>query len=1251
LAAATAADRVKSRVSPFYFTAPANGADGTSPVAVSLDVVAGQLVVVFGEDVVAGATGRVLLYDCGPSQDCSAAVWQLATTTTFSDNTMTVAMLGSDGVTAMPLEQGRRYKLALEADAVKDAANNAVAATNMEIYVGEGMAAGPVLDTDASLPQTRAAGTLNPKENIVLRFNEEVQAGTGVIEIRTAGCTDTAGWADTNGNGCAAYEAYNLCTAAGDDGPGLARIGSSDTVADLANNGDGAASCCVCQGAISAGAGALWGFVDVKDAFIQGKTVVVDVSGMQPYNGAAASVTLPAGGYFAVVGAGALLDAATGTRASAKTNTDSFAIIQVAAENADALAPTIVAHDPVINLASPSLKIMWSEAIAVGTSACIITLQDCGVDNVCWNADDTDIPVATADLTVGTGETRASPYGLLTISSTALTDAVVADRKYELRLCSGIIVDTNSNTNGAGIALNFFTGSAGVDSGSYLVREMKKCVAETGSVAAGHLMVHELSAKAAADLCYPKCSMGCVGPNCHCSGFDGMAGAMDAVLCLPAHLCKEACDGHEMCSGFSMHKDMSQCMLSHRDRCNLGSAQYTTQLHTSWNHYERRSGRACAEPRDFGVSVGDLFVSPRVHQGVDFVLHPEQSGSLEVTAATGQRLTDDGLSTQRLMVVPCGEAAATVTATPAAATATALVAAMQAAAGYDQLPFALSIDGAAVLVTFKTPGARAAVTLSTAADVTVGAVTAPALTTATFRVPGSATVAEVQALAPAALALVAYTLNTAGSVTATPATATGAALATALQAAPVYASLPFTVAAEGSNIVATFKTEGARLMATLTTAAGVTTASVRTRGSATVNEVQLLAPAAVTAVAHTMAPGVGCSQAGPTSPTILVPCGETVGSVTATPATATASALATAVAAAPGYGRMPFTVSVDGTDVLVTFKAPGAQLLATLSTETAVITAAVHTQGTATVAEVQKFVAATVQQVAHTLSPGVDCSGGGSSHRMMIIPCAGTCGVHRPSKEVTRCGTAAGSVTATPAAATAAGLVTAMGAAPGYSLLPFTVTVDGTAVLVTFKTPGARLPATLSTTAGVTTATVRVPGTATVAEVQALAPAAITLVAHTVSPGVDCSDVTTWRDFKPRNTVTDAAHVDTQNPGTALAAVAEAVVDTGYSSSSVLRFAPVAVNGGKYKVCLCDSLLEGSLVSGAGVACSSQANYNIEIGTLHVSGLSCLLRDSKLRKGECVSMYSGGLRCYRTGEVVTIAPMASTVPPLPRVEF
>merc|ERR1712098_1046510 len=45
-------------------------------------------------------------------------------------------------------------------------------------------------------------------------------------------------------------------------------------------------------------------------------------------------------------------------------------------------------------------------------------------------------------------------------------------------------------------------------------------------------------------------------------------------------------------------------------------------------------------------------------------------------------------------------------------------------------------------------------------------------------------------------------------------------------------------------------------------------------------------------------------------------------------------------------------------------------------------------------------------------------------------------------------------------------------------------------------------------------------------------------------------------------------------------------------------------------------------------SCASDADYRIEVGTVHASGVSCLLSRPKLQRTSCFPQELGGLRCH-----------------------
>jgi len=75
----------------------------------------------------------------------------------------------------------------------------------------------------------------------------------------------------------------------------------------------------------------------------------------------------------------------------------------------------------------------------------------------------------------------------------------------------------------------------------------------------------------------------------------------------------------------------------------------------------------------------------------------------------------------------------------------------------------------------------------------------------------------------------------------------------------------------------------------------------------------------------------------------------------------------------------------------------------------------------------------------------------------------------------------------------------------------------------------------------------------------------------------------------------------------------------------MLRFKPLQFkSGGTFKLCFCDSS-----ILRPGSACLTERDYKIEVGTIHASGVSCLIANPQLQRVSCATQFHGGLRCYR----------------------
>jgi hypothetical protein len=80
-----------------------------------------------------------------------------------------------------------------------------------------------------------------------------------------------------------------------------------------------------------------------------------------------------------------------------------------------------------------------------------------------------------------------------------------------------------------------------------------------------------------------------------------------------------------------------------------------------------------------------------------------------------------------------------------------------------------------------------------------------------------------------------------------------------------------------------------------------------------------------------------------------------------------------------------------------------------------------------------------------------------------------------------------------------------------------------------------------------------------------------------------------------------------------------------WSWKQMLRFAGFEVtSGGTFKVCFCEA-------SQTSAGCQTKGDYNIEVGTLHSSGVSCLIENPLFQRHTCVGQLWGvnSNRCYK----------------------
>jgi hypothetical protein len=103
-----------------------------------------------------------------------------------------------------------------------------------------------------------------------------------------------------------------------------------------------------------------------------------------------------------------------------------------------------------------------------------------------------------------------------------------------------------------------------------------------------------------------------------------------------------------------------------------------------------------------------------------------------------------------------------------------------------------------------------------------------------------------------------------------------------------------------------------------------------------------------------------------------------------------------------------------------------------------------------------------------------------------------------------------------------------------------------------------------------------------------------------------------------------------------------AAQDPGNSWGEILRFEGVTfAQGGEFKLCFCDSSLLGP-----NEICGQPEHFSVEVGTVHATGLQCLLSKPEMTRGTCVPQLYGGLRCYEgPGKTVDVPEDYLAVPP------
>mmetsp|Transcript_44695 Transcript_44695/g.101088 ORF Transcript_44695/g.101088 Transcript_44695/m.101088 type:complete len:812 (+) Transcript_44695:99-2534(+) len=770
----------------------------------------------------------------------------------------------------------------------------------------------------------------------------------------------------------------------------------------------------------------------------------------------------------------------------------------------------------------------------------------------------------------------------------------------------------------------FFTGRANEQGSNYVMEEFRKCQ-PTGQTTDFSKFVQavDLRPEWQAQLCDVKCVTGCSGPECMCDGYDAANGAGAPVLCLDAARCQEACESHPQCNGYEVHRTVSQCLLTLVDACDRSRTEFTKVVHQNWNDFRRSPGTACVDVADFSKDIGDLYITKRFHTGVDFVLYPGNTGSLEVTAS--QCSTHGASLAEKFDTV-----------NPVFDTA-----------GYWPLVCASCAAGAAATMAND----ESVVVVAFDEAIVVGDTTK-----------------KVQFIR----------------------SSDSAALNDRQDFAIVNDRYMFIYHKEGGAAADRFDLDGVQQRYYVKLEAGAVRDMNGNPNAA------LDAPASGSSFEFTVrttdtdAPVL--KQFTHSTTELALHFTERVQSVTNGPRWQVFDCGADAYCSA---ADMAVAADVLGTNDEF-YNGAQAQ-----ETGKVLIPVRHDAPLVATNKYVLKVPAHSVQDMAGNTGPATaleysflpvegtslePTTRGASRDRILIIPCSGTCGKTSPSNDLAECG---------PSAADCSLMSTWNTLFPVnwmYDLPDEQTTLSGLPLTPTearkyeySKTENAYCSHSQNIVIA-THADSAVQQHQCYSKCVANAPCvgsdcfcggayighdgpssnALCLdqdscqaLCNVLGDACESIDV---HNSRPRcflkmpgcdNSISSAngltidasySHLHKQADFQVLERQSRLVhvpEDNGYSSEEMLRFTNIRFNGaGKFKVCACDSELQSQASGLANTQhdCNDAADFNVEVGTIHVSGVSCLLTDAKFRRGDCVKQYHGGLRCYGKGKAVSVTP-------------
>jgi hypothetical protein len=278
----------------------------------------------------------------------------------------------------------RKFQVLIPTGSIRDALGNSVSSTASYSFYQE--ASAPTMDTSGSNPAN--GQNANLKENIVLAFNEVVQAGAGKFQLFSRDTTDAL--------------AFEIDVAA--------VAGTSPTRTDAASG----------------------------NKVMAGSRVSITPKSLCTGTPSCAKLTHGTTYYLKTDRAGVLKDTIGNSLATVNTRSSWY---WVAKSNADSNQPKVTFVGGTTSGTAMVGYIFFSEEVASSTAS--LSIIDCGSDLDCKGAGDNVAAITDASLSFGSG-TAGSDYGLMKFTKTVPTN----NRRYKIQVPKALVKDVEEANSG-----------------------------------------------------------------------------------------------------------------------------------------------------------------------------------------------------------------------------------------------------------------------------------------------------------------------------------------------------------------------------------------------------------------------------------------------------------------------------------------------------------------------------------------------------------------------------------------------------------------------------------------------------------------------------------------------------------------------------------------------------------------------------------------------------------------------------------